>query len=1035
MERSSGIDPAALGGAELMAPAQAREPLARRAEFWAAAVALGFVLLQANMPYLQSLFVWGAVTDMTFTVGPGPSQSIRFPQSGPYDQRLGYVAIPSMIRRLAVRDFEVDRQARQSPALLDFIAAGGYAVYHEKFQAGLLLNDRWGEPLDAEPYPSTAYQRFDQIPPILVNTLRFIEDRDLLDPEHPYRNPAVQWRRFALAAAGQMGRVLDSGLKRGGASTLATQIEKYRHSPDGRTENVVEKVRQMASATARAYLDGPETIGAQRRIITTYLDSTPLASRPDYGEVVGFGDGMQAWFGIDLRDATRALTGAASSLAAQQRRAHVYKEALGLLLAQRRPAFYLNAGREDLELLADAYLPALARAGVISPALRDAALKERLQFAPWVPVLASGSFVERKAVDAVRTELMTSLGLPDINRLDRLDLSVDTTIDAAVQRRVADLLQRLKDPKVDRSLGLVGEQLLDGADPSKVAWSVVVYERGEDRNLVRVHADSLDEPFDVNSQAKLILGSTAKLRTLATYLGIVDRLYRELATCSDMELREVITFTNDPLRRWAAKYLAPIPPERRALQPMLNAAMQRRYSASPAEEFFTGGGIHVFHNFERSEDSETPTVERAFEGSINLAFVRLLRDIVGHYEAELGARNGVLTVPDNPLREKLLARFADKEGTVFLDHFYSEYVGLSPAQAFDRLADKAGRSPRRLIVMFRSVRPDDSLGQMRDFLARRIRDVPQEDSAARLYARYAADRFSLADQGYLAGVHPLELWLVGYLQAHPGASRAEVVAASAAQRQQAYAWLFRSGDSRDTRRQDVRIQSLVEQQAFDGLLQDWKQQGYPFNHLVPSFATAIGSSGDRPDALAALMGIILNGGVKLPTSDVERIDFAAGTPYETDMAWRPQAPRRVMSEEVAATLRRALADVVRNGTASRVRGAFSRADGAALSIGGKTGTGDNRFESFGADHRLIESRPVDRTATFVFYLGDQLYGIVTAYVSGPQAGKYHFTSALAVTLLKALAPELRPLIAPTTGQGRAFVRGPGAPGARLASAG
>jgi len=1029
MEGSTKIDPAT-GDAEPAPGTRRNVLLARRADFWVSVVAIGIVLLQANMPYLQSLFVWGAVTDMTFPVEAGSSPSIRFPQSGPYDQRLGYVAIPSLIRRLAARDFEVERQARQSPALLDFIGAGGYATYHEKFQAGLLLNDRWGEPLDAEPYPSTAYQRFDQIPPILVNTLRFIEDRDLLDPEHPYRNPAVEWRRFALAAAGQMGGVLDRGLKHGGASTLATQIEKYRHSPEGRTENVVEKVRQMASATARAYLDGPETITAQRRIITTYLNSTPLASRLDYGEVVGFGDGMRAWFGIDLREANRALTEPATTPTALRWRARVYKDALGLLLAQRRPAFYLNAGRGDLELLADAYLPALARAGVISPLLRDAARKEPLQFAPWTPPAPAASFVERKAVDAVRTELMTALSLPDINRLDRMDLSVDTTIDAAVQRRVAGLLQRLKDPKVDKSRGLVGEQLLDGADPSKVAWSVVLYERGEDRNLVRVHADSLDQPFDINSQAKLILGSTAKLRTLATYLGIVDGLYRELATCSAAELRQVIATTSDPLRLWAAKTLAAIPPERRALQPMLDAAMRRRYSASPAEEFFTGGGIHVFHNFERFEDFETPTVEQAFEQSINLAFVRLLRDIIRHYEAELGARNEVLTAPDSPLREKLLARFADKEGTVFLDRFYSEYSGLSASQSFDRLADKAGRSERRLIVMFRTTRPDDSLAQMRDFLARRIRDVPQDDLAGSMYTRYGADRFSLADRGYLAGVHPLELWLVAYLQTHPGASRAQVVAVSAQQRQQAYAWLFRSSE---TRRQDVRIQSLVEQQAFDRLLQDWKLQGYPFNRLVPSFATAIGSSGDRPDALAALMGIIVNDGVKLPTSDVERIEFAAGTPYETDMAWRPQAPQRVMSEEVAATLRRALAGVVRGGTASMVRGVFAESDGRALSIGGKTGTGDNRFESFGPEHRLIESRPVDRTATFVFYLGDRLYGTVTAYVSGPQAGRYHFTSALAVTLLKALAPELRPLIVPTTG--RAFVRGPGAPVARSASTG
>ena len=60
---------------------------------------------------------------------------------------------------------------------------------------------------------------------------------------------------------------------------------------------------------------------------------------------------------------------------------------------------------------------------------------------------------------------------------------------------------------------------------------------------------------------------------------------------------------------------------------------------------------------------------------------------------------------------------------------------------------------------------------------------------------------------------------------------------------------------------------------------------------------------------------------------------------------------------------------------------------------------------------------VDRTATFVFFLGDRFFGTVTAYVPGEGAGRYHFTSGLAVQLLKALEPELRPLInAPAAAQ-------------------
>ena len=157
------------------------------------------------------------------------------------------------------------------------------------------------------------------------------------------------------------------------------------------------------------------------------------------------------------------------------------------------------------------------------------------------------------------------------------------------------------------------------------------------------------------------------------------------------------------------------------------------------------------------------------------------------------------------------------------------------------------------------------------------------------------------------------------------------------------------------------------------------------------------------------MGIILNDGVRLPTVDLQRLDFAAGTPYETDMAIKPE-PQRVLSTAVAETVRRALLGVVADGTATRLRGAYRGPDGSPLPVGGKTGTGDNRFDRFGAGGRLISQRVVDRTATFVFFLGDRFFGTITAYVPGAIARNYHFTSAIAVQLLKAIQPQLEPLL-------------------------
>jgi hypothetical protein len=81
-------------------------------------------------------------------------------------------------------------------------------------------------------------------------------------------------------------------------------------------------------------------------------------------------------------------------------------------------------------------------------------------------------------------------------------------------------------------------------------------------------------------------------------------------------------------------------------------------------------------------------------------------------------------------------------------------------------------------------------------------------------------------------------------------------------------------------------------------------------------------------------------------------------------------------------------------------------------VGGKTGTGDQRFDVYARGGRLIESRYVNRSATFVFNIGERFYGSMTAYVHGPQSENYDFTSALPVQLLVTLAPSLMPMIEP-----------------------
>src|SRR5205085_1334664 len=67
----------------------------------------------------------------------------------------------------------------------------------------------------------------------------------------------------------------------------------------------------------------------------------------------------------------------------------------------------------------------------------------------------------------------------------------------------------------------------------------------------------------------------------------------------------------------------------------LERALERKYSASPYEAFFTGGGVHQFENFEREDNSRILMVHEAFRNSTNLVFIRLMRDVVMYHRARL----------------------------------------------------------------------------------------------------------------------------------------------------------------------------------------------------------------------------------------------------------------------------------------------------------------------------------------------------------------------------------------------------------------
>jgi len=986
-----------------------------RRHLWAVVVLIWGLLLAGLAVYeiqtsrLQALLLARVARELKFWMEPGPSPAICFPREGPYDQRLGYSRLPDFIQRLTTdKDYSIQAQARSSPRLLELVGRGLFPIYREKTQTGLRILDRDGQLFSSAAFPERAYPAFGDIPEVVTRTLLFIENREALDARYPYRNPAVEWDRLTNAVLHMGLRLAVRGHKAPGGSTLATQIEKFRHSPGGLTASVRDKFHQMASASLRAYLEGPNTLEARYRVVLDYLNSIPLAASPGYGEVTGLGDGLWVWYGADFARVNQVLSRRITSprdpdLGAW---ALAYKQVLGLFLAQRRPSFYLLEEREALDKLVRVYLPFLGEAGILSPEEQEAVAQARLELRRGSPPQPEIPFVERKAASAIRTRLASTLEIPQLYELDRLDLTVHSTLDRRTQAEVTRMLTRLRDPAYAEEAGLRGFRLLERGNPDKVIYSFVLYERGHRVNLLRVQADNFNQPLNINEGVKLELGSTAKLRTLITYLEVIAELHDAHAGRPAGELRQVSVPPSDQLSRWALNYLATSADT--SLPAMLNAAMERSYSANPGEQFFTGGGLHLFANFEPEDDGGIFTVRQALYRSINLVFIRLMHSIVRYHMFKGGGSPDIFEDPDDPARRVYLEKFADREGREFLNRFYKKYQDKSPAEAFELLLQGIHPAPVRLATVFRSAKPEAGLEEFSAFMRARLpTSVLSNSTLSQLYKQYAVEAFSLADRGYIARMHPLELWLVAYLQKHPKARRSELIQASAAERQEVYTWLFKTHQKNS---QDNRIRTLLEVEAFQEIHRSWKRLGYPFDSLVPSYATSIGSSGDRPAALAELMGILLNDGVRYPSVRAQELHFAQNTPFETVLQPELEAGEQVLRPEIARVVREALIGVVEQGTGRRVRGAFAFADSTLLPVGGKTGTGDNRHEIYGPGGRLLDSQITSRTATFVFLIGDRFFGTLTAYVAGKEAAGYKFTSSLPVQVLKVLAPKLMPLI-------------------------
>ncbi|MDD2660597.1 MAG: transglycosylase domain-containing protein [Methylococcales bacterium] len=975
---------------------------------------VGFVIFtlvqeEVKTSKLQARYLSAISEQLSFKLVPGPSSSVRYPEYGPYDERLGYTILPDVIKRLEKAGFKIASQAAFSPMMAELADYGFFNIYHEKTQAGLRITDKSGQVVFNAVYPDYGYPNFKAIPPLILKTLLFIEKRELLKEDHTTVNPAIEWDRLGFAGLQLMANKLGATSAVPGGSTLATQLEKYRHSKNGYTNSIVDKFRQMGTASMRAYMMGPDTLEMRQEIALSYLNSMPLAATPKLGEIHGLGDGLSAWFGDNFAEVNQLLSPDALKPPQRitQQQAQAYRHVLSILLSQRRPSYLLGRGYDALQILTDSYLRLLAEQGVISTALRDAALQAPTDRSARLASLPVKFMTEKKTQNVLRTRLARALGVKSNYELDRLDLTVKTSLDYATQQAVTNELRKLSQPDEARSAGILGFRLLnENTDLTPIVYSLMLFERGKTGNLLRVQTDNYDQPLDINEGIRLDLGSTSKLRTMVHYLELITDIYEQYKDRPAQELSKIELHPRDYLSAWVIEQLRKSP--KINLEDLLNLALDRKFSAGPGEYFFTGGGLHHFNNFTKDENSRIYSVRGALRDSVNLVFIRLMREVVYHHLYKPDGIARWLESTDDPKRNEYLQRFADNEGRTYLRRFYARYQGKSPEESLDMLSKRVFAKPSRFTMLYRAIYPDRDEMALSAFLnAHLSKAAMAKEDIYGLYDKYSVEKFDLQDQGYITKIHPLELWLVGYLAQHPNATREEVMAASYEQRQAVYRWLFKNHRKNAQQR---RIMTMLEEEAFKEIHTAWQRVGYPFEELTPSYATAIGASGDRPAALAELTGILLNDGIRLPVVRFDSLHYAQGTPYETMMVKAPDQGRRIFAPEIAKVARGAMVGVVEGGTAGRLKGVYTDAAGLPLSVGGKTGTGDHRKQVWGVGGRLLESKFISRAATFTFFIGDRFFGVITAYVQGDNAGLYHFTSSLPVQIVKFLKPVLSPLI-------------------------
>ena len=194
-------------------------------------------VFEARTSFFEARILSSIGARLSYSLDSGPSPTIAFPSGGPFNEIRGYALLRGFQHRLTDEGFRVVAQARLSPELQRIIRWGISPPFREPAVSGLVVRGENNSVLFDARSRGSVFKTYDDIPPIVVKALLFIENRELDDSGAATRNPVVDWGRSSEAGLMYVGHKIGLPLPVEGGSTLATQIEKFRYADGGRTRS------------------------------------------------------------------------------------------------------------------------------------------------------------------------------------------------------------------------------------------------------------------------------------------------------------------------------------------------------------------------------------------------------------------------------------------------------------------------------------------------------------------------------------------------------------------------------------------------------------------------------------------------------------------------------------------------------------------------------------------------------------------------------------------------------------------------------